>query len=51
MQREDKITIKSLRVIVEAIYQGDPEVFEAYSEFESELRYFPTKESLQTANR
>lgn len=47
MQREDKVTIKSLKVIVEAIYQGDPEVFEAYSEFESELRHFPTKESLQ----
>ena len=47
MQREDKITFNSLEIISEAIYQGGPEVFEAYSEFESEVPYFPTKKALQ----
>ncbi|MBK9162987.1 MAG: hypothetical protein IPM21_03610 [Acidobacteria bacterium] len=47
MQREEKITLESLELISEAVYKGDPEVFEVYSEFESDVRHFPTRESLQ----
>lgn len=46
MQREDKIPIESLEKIIEAVYQGALTVFEAYSEFEADIREFPTKESL-----
>ena len=47
MQREEKIPMESVEKIIEAIYEGGPSVFEAYSEFESDVREFPTKESLE----
>lgn len=46
MQREEKIAKESLVKITEAIYDGEPQVFEAYSQYESKIRDFPSKESL-----
>lgn len=46
MQREDKIPFDSIGKIIDAIYQGNPTVFEAYSDFERDIGYFPTKKSL-----
>lgn len=47
MQREDNISNESLGKIIEAIYDGDPRVIEAYSEFDRDIREIPTKESLE----
>lgn len=47
MQRGDIIPFDSIGNILDAIYYGNPTVFEAYSAFEKDLRYFPTRESLR----
>jgi len=46
MQRCEVIPFDSIGNIIEAIYDGNPTVFEAYSAFQRDIRYFPTKESL-----
>ncbi len=46
MQCEHKIPFDSIGKIVEAIYEGNPGVSEAYSALERDIRSFPTKESL-----
>ena len=46
MQREETILFESIDTIIEAIYEGNPSVFEAYSGYEREIRYFHDKQSL-----
>lgn len=47
MPSEVRIPFESLEKILEAIYDGDPRVFEAYSAYESDIRIFPTRQSLE----
>ena len=48
MQRQEFISRQSLEKIVDAVYDGDPNVFEAYSDYDCEIKSFPNKESLIT---